>query len=116
MGRSYSSLTVKQINGQLKLMQLSASKADKGAAETEAEIAALPNNTFYLRVTVQKGAKCQFYYSLDDKKYSKAGSEFIASEGTWIGSKVGFAALREGTINNAGYADIDWFRISKIER
>ncbi|MFD2942464.1 glycoside hydrolase family 43 protein [Flavobacterium notoginsengisoli] len=116
MGRSYSSLTVKRINGQLKLMQLSAAKADKGAAETGTEIATLSNNTFYFRVTVQKGGKCQFYYSLDDKKYSKVGSEFIASEGTWIGSKVGFVALREGTINNAGYADIDWFRISKIEK
>jgi len=26
---------------------------------------------------------------------------------------MGFYALRDGTINDAGYADIDWFRVEK---
>ncbi|RVT71766.1 glycosyl hydrolase 43 family protein [Flavobacterium sufflavum] len=113
MGRSYSSLAVKQIKGQLKLLQLSGNKADKENAETSTELADLKSGTLYFRVKVQKGGKCQFYYSYDDKTYVKAGVEFTASEGTWIGSKIGYVALREGTINNAGYVNVDWFRMTK---
>jgi len=113
MGRSYSSLVVKQIKGQLKLLQLTGNKADKGNAETSTELADLKSGVLYFRVKVQKGGKCQFYYSYDGKEYLKAGVEFTASEGTWIGSKIGYVALREGTINNAGYVNVDWFRMTK---
>lgn len=113
MGRSYSYITVKQIKGQLKLVQLIGNKADKGGIETSTELANLKSSTLYFRVKVQKGGKCQFYYSYDDKTYVKAGVDFTASEGTWIGSKIGYVALREGTINNAGYVNVDWFRMTK---
>jgi hypothetical protein len=41
------------------------------------------------------------------------GNAFKAREGKWIGAKVGFYAVREGIINDAGSADIDWFRVEK---
>lgn len=113
MGRSYSYLAVKQIKGKLKLVQAIGDKADKGKAETTTEIADLNSGSLYFRVKVENGAKCQFYYSYDNKKFMKAGAEFKASEGTWIGAKMGFVALREGKINNAGYVNVDWFRVTK---
>ncbi|KDN56700.1 glycoside hydrolase family 43 protein [Flavobacterium seoulense] len=113
MGRSYSSIAVKQVKGQLKLLQLTGSKADKGNAETSTELADLKTAALYFRLKVEKGGKCQFYYSLDDKNYQKAGVAFTASEGTWIGAKMGFVALREGVINNAGYVNVDWFRVTE---
>ncbi len=113
MGRSYSYLAVKQIAGKLKLIQATGNQADKGKAEKITEIADLNSGSLYFRVKVEKGALCQFYYSYDNKKFMKAGSEFKASEGTWIGAKLGFVALREGIINNAGYSNIDWIRFTK---
>lgn len=113
MGRSYSYLAVKQIAGKLKLIQAIGNQADKGKTEKIAEIADLNSGSLYFRVKVEKGALCQFYYSYDNKKFMKAGSEFKASEGTWIGAKLGFVALREGIINNAGYSNIDWIRFTK---
>jgi len=113
MGRSYSYIAVKQIKGKLKLVQAIGEKADKGKAETTTEIADLNSGSLYFRVKVENGAKCQFYYSYDNKKFMKAGAEFTASEGVWIGAKMGFVALREGKINNAGYVNLDWFRVAK---
>lgn len=113
MGRSYNSIAVKQLNGELKLFQNIGNKADRGAAETTTELADLNSNSLYFRVKVEKGGQCQFYYSYDNKKFQKAGQPFKATEGVWIGAKIGFVALREGIINNSGYANVDWFRISK---
>ena len=113
MGRSYSYLSVKQINGELKLQQVTCKDADKGKAEKINEIADLTSNELYFRLEVKEEGQCQFYYSYDNKKFIAAGEGFKAREGRWIGAKVGFVALREGVINNAGYANIDWFRVTK---
>jgi hypothetical protein len=67
----------------------------------------------YFRIAVKKGAECQFSYSSDGTSYTSLGNVFKAREGKWIGAKVGFYALREGVFNDAGSADIDWFRVEK---
>ncbi|MEY4382961.1 MAG: hypothetical protein RI995_503 [Bacteroidota bacterium] len=113
MGRSYNSLSVKQINGKLQLILSMAQQADKGKAETSTEITNLNSNSLYFRVKVAKDGQCQFYYSYDNTQYLKAGAAFKAMEGLWIGAKLGFVALREGIINNAGFVNLDWFRITK---
>ncbi|MFL1010979.1 glycoside hydrolase family 43 protein [Flavisericum labens] len=113
MGRSYSYLAVKNIDGQLKLVQVTCDDADKGAAESIKILSDLKNNQLYFRVTVDQSASSQFYYSYDNKNFIEAGEKFKAREGGWIGSKIGFVALREGKINNAGYTNIDWFRVTK---
>ncbi len=53
-------------------------------------------------------------YSEDQKNYRKIGEKFSIKEGKWIGAKIGFLALREGFINDAGYTNIDWIRFEKI--
>ncbi len=113
MGRSYSYLAVKQIDGSLKLVQVICEKADKGNSEQVNVLQDLTSNTLYFRVEVNKDADCQFCFSYDNKKFTKVGESFEAVEGQWIGAKVGFVALREGVINNSGYANVDWFRIGK---
>ncbi|MDE6154358.1 MAG: glycoside hydrolase, partial [Muribaculaceae bacterium] len=55
---------------------------------------------------------CTFYYSLDGKKYHKAGSVFRARQGKWIGAKVGlFSVTSDGT--DRGWIDIDTFDMTK---
>ncbi|MGB4540344.1 MAG: hypothetical protein WBI19_09420, partial [Prolixibacteraceae bacterium] len=41
------------------------------------------------------------------------GPPFQAKPGKWIGAKAGIFALREGTTNDAGGAELDWFRITR---
>jgi hypothetical protein len=50
---------------------------------------------------------------MDGDQFTPMGKPFKAKEGKWIGAKVGLYALRNGIINDAGSADIDWFRIGK---
>ena len=113
MGLDYGRLTVKREDGRLNLYTATCKNADKGSAEDLVAGPTLNSNVVYFRVAVKKGAECQFSCSLDGTSFTSLGNIFKAREGKWIGAKVGFYALREGVINDAGSADIDWFRVEK---
>lgn len=113
MGLDYSYLKVKQTAGQLSISQVICKNADKKAKETETESITLKTNTFYLQVKVKAGGICNFFYSEDGKNFTAIGTDFTAREGKWIGAKLGFLALRNGIINDAGSVRIDWFRVTK---
>jgi beta-xylosidase len=110
MGLDFSYLNLKQKDGKLYLSQVICKEADKKTPELENGNILLSSNTIYLRIVVKPGGICDFYYSYDNKKFDKTGETFKAREGKWIGAKIGFFALREDFINNAGYAQIDWIR------
>lgn len=111
MGLDYSYIGVTNKDKKLYVAQATAKDADKGNAETENVPFALNEKTFYLRVKVEKGAICSFSFSVDGKSFTNVGTPFKAREGKWIGAKIGFFFTRGGTFNDAGSADIDWFRI-----
>jgi len=113
MGLDYSYLKVKQNAGQLAISQVICKNADKKGKETESDSFQLKSNTFYLQLKVKAGGICKFFYSEDGKKFTPIGTDFTAREGKWIGAKLGFLALRNGNINDAGSVRIDWFRITK---
>lgn len=113
MGLDYSFLCLKQEEGKLFLSQKTALKADKKGIESESNRIAIKDRTIYLQVKVKAGGICNFFYSEDGQKFNPVGNPFTAREGKWIGAKIGFLALREGIINDAGSVAIDWFRINK---
>jgi beta-xylosidase len=73
----------------------------------------LKTNTVYMRVKIAKGAICHFSYSLDGQNFRDIGTSFQAKAGKWVGAKVGIFCSRTKKINDAGTADVDWFRITK---
>ena len=65
----------------------------------------------YLRVKIEVGGECSFYYSTDGKRFHNVGDTFIARQGKWIGAKVGlFSVAPYG--KERGWVDADWFRIN----
>ena len=54
---------------------------------------------------------CQFSFSTDGKTFTNAGVPFKAREGKWIGAKAGLFFTRPTKTNDAGTADVDWFRV-----
>jgi hypothetical protein len=50
--------------------------------------------------------------SKDGKRWEKKDT-FQAVEGQWIGAKVGLFCTRNKTINDAGWMDVDYFRLTK---
>ena len=113
MGLDYGRITLKRENGKLLLYAATCRNADKGSAEELFAGSSLESNTVYFKLIVKKGAECQFSFSTDGTSFTALGKAFKAREGKWIGAKVGFYALREGFVNDAGAADIDWFRIGE---
>lgn len=128
MGINYAGLILENTEKGVTLSQITCIGANKGKPEAVNEQIALENNTAYLRVRFNnngeniKGSeggydlltRCEFSYSLDGEKFTPIGKTFQAKEGQWIGAKVGMFCTRPAiTINDSGWADIDWFRITK---
>jgi beta-xylosidase len=113
MGIDYSYIGVTYKKDKTYISQAIAKDADKGNLETESPPIELKTQEFYLRVKISKGAMCQFSFSENGKTFKDVGSPFKAREGKWIGAKVGLFFTRPGKFNDAGTADIDWFRFEK---
>jgi beta-xylosidase len=113
MGYDYSYVGVTNKGGQLYVAQATVKDAEKGTPESENLPFQLKAKTFYLRVKVAKDAMCSFSFSIDGEKFTNLGVPFKAREGRWIGAKVGLFYTRPGKYNDAGSADIDWFRFEK---
>jgi len=113
MGDSYQFVSLKRLDGKLISRVVKCENAGTGGVEKEFFQKEFPVNTVYFRIKVNGGALCSFSFSIDGKKFTEAGETFHAVPGRWIGAKIGFFALRDGIINDAGNADIDWFRIEK---
>ncbi|HEX8197254.1 MAG TPA: glycoside hydrolase 43 family protein [Pyrinomonadaceae bacterium] len=111
MGLDYAHLSVTNKHGKLFVSQAVAKDADKGTKETETAPIELKEKTFYLRVKVENDAMCRFSYSADGKFFTPDGNVFKAREGKWIGAKMGLFFIRNGKFNDAGSAEIDWFRV-----
>jgi beta-xylosidase len=113
MGQSYAGLGLRSSKNGIHLISFTCQNAEKEAGETATIITKLEKPVVYLRVTVSTGASCQFSYSLDGKTFVATGNEFVAIPGLWKGVKLGLFCTREGTTNDSGYADFDWFRVEK---
>lgn len=87
-------------------------QAKEGKAPREVILQEWPHETVYLRINVKEGALCEFSYSADNKSFIHSKQpDFPASPGQWIGAQLGFFAARSEKTNDAGYAQIDWFRV-----
>jgi beta-xylosidase len=111
MGQSYATMALKSKKDGIYLMYGVCKDAYKGNAENEKTIMKLTGTTIYCRIKVTAGAKCRFGYSTDGNTFTDMDEEFTAEVGRWIGAKVGLFCTRTTQINDAGYADVDWFRV-----
>jgi len=111
MGMDYSCLCLKNAGDNFVISHTICIEANGNGKEEETTSIKIDKIPVYLRVKVREGAECEFYYSTDGNNYSQVGNTFTAKPGRWIGAKVGIFATREGTVNDSGFADFDWFRI-----
>jgi len=112
MGTDYASISLVKKGTALQLVYALCRKADKGSAEEQQLLTTVNNNTCWFRVQVGKGAVCQFSYSIDGNQFTDAGAPFTAQPGRWVGAKAGIFCSRNTQVNDSGFADYDWFRIT----
>lgn len=125
MGHDYARLSVVKLGGDSMALRLAVCHdAEQGGREEVQDVALIKPTRIYaaglypnyelkvwLRVRVADGGLCTFSYSLDGKKYHKAGTPFQARQGKWIGAKTGlFCVTPEGT--DRGWIDADSFDIT----
>ena len=117
MGLDYAMLVVENTPDGLMFSQVECSKADKGSPEKNNASVPVAGGDIWLRVVFNKGAVCNFSYSTDGRRFTALGDSFQAREGKWIGAKVGLFCTRPAEIrNDGGYAEVDWFRITKNQK
>jgi len=112
MGTSYARLSVEQQSDGLHLMYVTCTHADEGHAEQIQVNDPLRDSTLWLRVRVDSPAICTFSYSLNGKDFIPIPGSFIAQPGKWIGAKVGIYCIGKQKSNDAGFADVDEFRVT----
>jgi len=114
MGRDYATVTLTEKEGAFYLQRTEAIKADAGAKEEILEEITLKSNTVYLKVAVSApDAMCQFSYSENGRNFKKFGAPCKARVGKWIGAKVGLFSISTPEASRGGYADVEYFRITK---
>lgn len=113
MGYDYATIQIENTDKGLVLTQNSCKNANKAGREVVNANVPVSQSTVYFRVKISKGGKCNFSYSLDEKKYTSLGNEFQANSGQWIGAKAGLFITRPKPSNDGGWIDVDWFRIEK---
>ncbi|WP_447642983.1 MULTISPECIES: glycoside hydrolase family 43 protein [Chitinophagaceae] len=116
LGKSYAALGLcSGKDGKVELRYSECLDADRGKSEVVIPLlSGLSISTVYLKIDVHSNALCRFAYSLDGTHFVYVNKKFQAIAGQWIGAKVGLFATRDSITNDAGYVDVDYFRITKI--
>lgn len=110
-GSDYAFLSLVKKEDGIYLTYNNCKAADKGKPESEEMFEKISASTMYLRVAVSKGAVCNFSYSEDGTTFKKVNASFTAKPGRWVGARIGMFFSRLNLTNDAGSADIDWFRV-----
>ena len=111
MAMSYGSIAIKHKTDGNYIVFTTCEKADRNGKEVEKEVSKINQTEVYFRMQFRLDTTCVFSYSLDGKKFMEVGS-IKATPGKWIGSKVGLFLTSDVKINDVGYVDVDWFRIT----
>lgn len=113
-GMDYATLTIAHEGKGFVLRQTRALGAKDNKGEELIEEVILKDNDLVLQVVVSgPDALCQFKYSTDGKLFKDIGKPFKAQAGQWVGAKVGLFSSSPAGIKYGGYADVDYFRITK---
>lgn len=112
-GKSYAYLgLVKKANG-VYLEYAVCEHASSGTAGVVHTLRKVSGGTMYFRVRVDKGGVCHFSYSMNGRRYHLIKKSFQAKRGEWIGAKVGMFCTSTVPSHDSGYADFDWFRVTR---
>jgi beta-xylosidase len=73
---------------------------------------AVPSDTARLRVEMSDGGECRFSYAGPEGEFKSIGNAFQATQGMWIGAKVGIFCRTLPPDPKEAHADFDYFRFS----
>ncbi|NWL03236.1 glycoside hydrolase [Flavobacterium collinsii] len=114
MGQSYAYEAIAFHDEKYWVQQVIAENAINGEAEKVVAEKALLSNEVELRMKITAPeANCQFSYSENGIDFIEIGNSVKAQKDLWIAAKIGIFATSLNNVRMGGYADFDWFRITK---
>lgn len=114
MGNDYAYLSITKNENGFFISQVVCKNALNNTAEETIEQKPLQSGAVYMRVSINApDATCVFSYSEDGVNYKTIGTAFAAKPDKWIGAKIGLFCISKPDVQNGGYVDIDWFRVTK---
>ena len=113
LGLSYADIAVTKKADGIYLSYVKCIDAEHGKPEVETGIKKIESTELYFKLKVNKGAVCTFSYSIDGKTFIDIPETFKATPGKWVGATMGFFCTRTQPINDAGFAEVDWFRVER---
>ncbi|MFC4261759.1 glycoside hydrolase 43 family protein [Ferruginibacter yonginensis] len=111
VGLQYAAIEVVNTSNGLQLQYLQNDAAEKEPHATVQQLSTLSATNLYFQLQVKEGGNCTFAYSIDNKSFNVLPFSFKAAPGKWIGAIVGMYCSRTKSTNDAGFADVDWFRV-----
>ena len=112
LGSDYGYISLRKTELGLQISYCENNKADKNGKEKELASFPASGNDYYLSVKMEKEGIYQFSYSRDGVNFETTVPSFTARPGRWVGATLGLFCSRNNVTNDAGYADVDWFRIT----
>lgn len=114
MGMDYATLTLTHDKDGFIIKQTQAIDAIDGEEEVTIAEKRIGSNQVVFRVEVSApDAMCRFSYSENGENFTRIGEPFKAQPGKWIGAKVGLFSVSTQEAKRGGYADVQYFRITK---
>jgi beta-xylosidase len=114
LGKDYAALSVRRQKGGNEVLWQECVNADKGQPEIETPIGILSGEAVFLRLVMYGDKTFEMGYSADGKKFKRTGRRMMSKPGIWVGTKMGMYCIRRNVTNDAGYADIDWWRVEPV--
>jgi beta-xylosidase len=113
-GQDYAYLAIRKKGESFELIQATCLRAEKQGKEKIEWMIPLKSPHIWLGMRVKENAQVQFFYSEDGETFREAGKQFSAKPGKWVGAKMGLFCNQMQGSNDAGFADIEWWRVQGI--
>lgn len=123
MGGHYAYIAVRILEGKKELIFARACDGEKGSVIEEVkrlDILSDEMNKIYISFVMsegENGLEFQMNYSLDGEQTVSVSTDFMPSDHTWVGSKIGlFANTGSVTASQPGFADFEYIHVESISR
>ncbi len=114
MGKSYAYVAIAFHDSKYWVQQINCVNAVDRTLEQLIEEKSLSSNEVHLQMKITApNAACQFSYSENGSDFIEIGKPTKAEKDLWISAKIGIFAISQANVRMGGYADFDWFRITK---
>lgn len=120
MGGHYAYIAVKAVNGSKMLVFGRAYDDEKGMMKEEIrELGKLSDNSEKIFISFMmtegiEGPEFRMYYSCDGEDETPVDTDFMPSDHTWVGSKIGLFANASGIEKEGGYADFEYIQVKAV--